>query len=224
MQVTMHKHLGLTLDCRLSWALHTSAVIFKASQKIGLLCRLHHHLPPLVIQSMYVTCIRPAIEYASVAWSGVSTTDAERLERVQRSAARLPDCWCESGWSPSTGTSSCKGWIGLPPTAASVGLLCFWFLAFARFTPTCPFAPIYSLCALGCPSSCSLVPSRPSVIFCWDFPFAMPMHRIFSPLSFLRLSIFDQLCSTGQFVFPFCSEFIFVPLQSVAIMHCMTIS
>ena len=89
MQVTMHKHLGLTLDCRLSWALHTSAVIFTASQKIGLLCRLHHHLPPLVIQSMSVTCIRPAIELASVAWSGVSTTDAEQLERAQRSAARL---------------------------------------------------------------------------------------------------------------------------------------
>ena len=52
-QVTMHKHLGLTLDGRFSWALHTSAVVFKASQKVGLLRRLRHRLPPLVIQSIY---------------------------------------------------------------------------------------------------------------------------------------------------------------------------
>ena len=42
---------------------------------------------PLVIQQLYCSSVRPAMEYASLAWSGAS--DAERLERVQRRAARL---------------------------------------------------------------------------------------------------------------------------------------
>ena len=88
-QVVTHKHLGLTLDCRLSWSQHTSAVLAKASCKIGLLRRFRRRLPPLVIQSIYVTCIRPALEYASVAWCGVGASDADRLERAQRAAARL---------------------------------------------------------------------------------------------------------------------------------------
>ena len=35
------------------------------------------------------TCIRPALEYASVAWCGVGTSDAARLEQTQRAAAGL---------------------------------------------------------------------------------------------------------------------------------------
>ena len=68
---------------------HTSVVLTKASRKIGLLRRLRRRLPPLVIQSIYTPCIRPAMEYAAVAWCGVGSSDIERLERVQRAAARL---------------------------------------------------------------------------------------------------------------------------------------
>ena len=88
-QVTTHKNMGLTLDCHLSWSGHVSAIVTKASRKIGLLRRLRRRLPPLVVQSIYVTCIRPALEYASVAWCGVGTSDAARLEQTQRAAARL---------------------------------------------------------------------------------------------------------------------------------------
>ena len=82
-QATSHKHLGLTLDCHLSWSQHTTDIIAKASRKIGLLRRLRRRLPALAIQSVYITCIRPALEYASVAWCGVSTSDTKRLERAQ---------------------------------------------------------------------------------------------------------------------------------------------
>ena len=88
-QVTTHKHLGLTLDCHLSWLQHTSAILSKVSCKIGLLLQVRRRLPALVIQSFYTTCFRPTLEYASVAWCGMGASDAERLERIQRAAARL---------------------------------------------------------------------------------------------------------------------------------------
>ena len=61
----------------------------KASQRIGLLRRLQRRLPQLVIRQIYMTCVRPVLEYAGRAWSGVNAAEAKSLERTQRSAARL---------------------------------------------------------------------------------------------------------------------------------------
>ena len=88
-QVLTHKHLGLTLDSHLSWSSHVEAIISKASWKLGLLCRLRHTLPSPAMQSLFTVCIRPAIEYASVAWCGIRFRDSQHLERLQRSAACL---------------------------------------------------------------------------------------------------------------------------------------
>ena len=41
------------------------------------------------MQSLFTVCIRPAIEYASVAWCGIRSVDSQRLERLQSSTARL---------------------------------------------------------------------------------------------------------------------------------------
>ena len=78
----------------------TGSVIAKASAKIGYLRRLGGRLDPLVLRELFLTCIRPAIEYTSVVWAGLSATDAQRLERCNRSAARLI-----TGLSPSSDVS-----------------------------------------------------------------------------------------------------------------------
>ena len=88
-QVVSHKHLGLVFNQRLSWTDNTDYVIRKASRKIGLLRRLRSRLPHLVLRSLYLTCVRPTLEYACGAWAGVGSQDAARLERTQRAAARL---------------------------------------------------------------------------------------------------------------------------------------
>lgn len=88
-QVSSHRHLGVIFNDRLTWSDHVSAVITSASAKIGFLRRLGKRLDPLVLRELYLCCIRPAIEYASVVWAGLSSTDSQRLERCNRSAARL---------------------------------------------------------------------------------------------------------------------------------------
>ena len=88
-QVSSHKHLGVVCNNRLRWSDHTTYLVKKASKKIGLLRRFRRRLPELVVRRLYQTCIRPALEYAGAAWSGIGAMDNEKLERVQRSAARL---------------------------------------------------------------------------------------------------------------------------------------
>ena len=72
-----------------TWSNHVTNIISKASAKVGFLRRLGKRIDPLVVRDLYLCCIRPAVEYACVVWAGLSATDCHRLERLNRSAARL---------------------------------------------------------------------------------------------------------------------------------------
>ena len=88
-QTSSHKHLGVVINSKLSWNDHVTYVLGKVSRKLGLLCRLRRRLPLLVLRSLYMTCVRPTLDYAGAVWGGVGTVGSERLERAQRRAARL---------------------------------------------------------------------------------------------------------------------------------------
>ena len=88
-QVTRHRHLGVTFNERLSWKDHVHDVIKKSAKKIGLLRRLGRQLSSTVVRDLYAFSIRPGIEYDSIVWSGLSSSDAAHSERLNRSAARL---------------------------------------------------------------------------------------------------------------------------------------
>ena len=87
-QVTSHKHLGLMINSHLSWSDHSAYILGKVSKKIGLLRRLRCRLPRLGLRSLYLSCVRPTLDYATCAWGpGVGAQDALRLECSQRAAA-----------------------------------------------------------------------------------------------------------------------------------------
>ena len=88
-QTPFHRHLGLVVNDTLTWSTHVDSIVSKASSRIGLLRRLKCSTSPLVVRDLYLYCVRPVIEYAQVAWAGLSAIDEKRLERINRSAARL---------------------------------------------------------------------------------------------------------------------------------------
>ena len=88
-QVSQHCHLGVTFNDTLSWKDHVHKIVLQSARKIGLLRRLGRHLSPTVLRDIYLFCIRPGVEYSSVVWSGLTSSDAVRPERNNRSAARL---------------------------------------------------------------------------------------------------------------------------------------
>ncbi len=88
-QATSHRHLGLVFNETLTWTNHVDHIVKKSSQRLGLLHRLRGQLSGAITRDLFFTCVRPLIEYASIAWSGMFNHDVTRLNRVNRRAARL---------------------------------------------------------------------------------------------------------------------------------------
>ncbi len=66
MQVTEHKHLGITLDSKLSFSAHLNLVISKTRKGIGMSRFLSSYLPRATLNELYKLYIRPHLEYGDV--------------------------------------------------------------------------------------------------------------------------------------------------------------
>ena len=88
--VDTHKHLGVILSTDLKWKAHLESILAKARKRAGLLRHVHvsHQLLAKLTCHLYITYVRPMMEYACPVWhSSASTVDALALERVQASVA-----------------------------------------------------------------------------------------------------------------------------------------
>ena len=97
-KVDEHKHLGLFLNSKLSFAAHIEAAISKSRKSIGLLKYLSKYLPRPALNELYKLHVQPHLDYGDVIYhipvkvcefSGNITLPnlTEKLESVQCSAA-----------------------------------------------------------------------------------------------------------------------------------------
>ena len=82
-QVTSVKHLGIFLSSDLQWKDQLHHVIRKVSGSIGMLRRMRRRLPAIFVKTIYVSVIRPSLEYAAAVWGNLCQSDTWLLERVQ---------------------------------------------------------------------------------------------------------------------------------------------
>ena len=87
--VTQHKHLGLIIQSNLRWNIYLNHVISKSLRKLHLLHRIRGSINSSALCFLYKTYIRPVFEYASLAYSHLPSALSDKLERVQRKAARV---------------------------------------------------------------------------------------------------------------------------------------
>ena len=86
--VSSAKYLGVTISDDLSWNTHTDNITKSANQTLGFLKRnIQVHNKDLKSVA-YKTLVRPQLEYASTVWSPHTATDIQKVEAVQRRAAR----------------------------------------------------------------------------------------------------------------------------------------
>ena len=82
------KYLGVTIADNLSWSKHIDITTKKANQTLGFLKRnIRVHNKDLKSVA-YKTLVRPQLENSSTVWYPHTTTDINKVEAVQRRAAR----------------------------------------------------------------------------------------------------------------------------------------
>ena len=87
--VEVHKHLDVVISSNNKWSKHIDSVIESASKQISFLKKIKYQFSKQTLNTLYCTCIRPLLEYASENWDGCSQTNANRLEQIQLNAAIL---------------------------------------------------------------------------------------------------------------------------------------
>jgi len=87
--VTSAKHLGVHLDQKLNFNTHCDAISKKANGTRAFLSRNLSHCSQQVKEAAYTMYVRPTIEFASSAWDPHTQRNIQKIEKVQRGAARF---------------------------------------------------------------------------------------------------------------------------------------
>ena len=88
-QVSTIRYLGLTLDCKLTWADHVSELCKVISPKVGLLRKLKHILPHTCLDTVYRTTVQSRIDYLLSVWGFTADCHLHKVQKMQNRAARL---------------------------------------------------------------------------------------------------------------------------------------
>ena len=97
-RVEDHRHLGIILDSKLSFASHIQTAITKSRQGIGMIKYISKYLPRHTLNELYKLYLRPHLDYGDVIYhtpakicefshDTMLKTHMEKLESVQYSAA-----------------------------------------------------------------------------------------------------------------------------------------
>ena len=87
--VTEEKNLGVTVDHQLKFHTHTSAAIKKANSILGLIKRSFSVKDKSTLPSLYMSMVRPHLEYGNTIWGPHFKQDMKAIERVQKRATRM---------------------------------------------------------------------------------------------------------------------------------------
>ena len=87
--VDHHKHLGLTLSRDGSWHQHISNIIATASKILGTMKMMKFKLHRKTLNQIYLSYLRPHLEYGSLLWDNCAQYEKETLDKIQYEAARI---------------------------------------------------------------------------------------------------------------------------------------
>ena len=84
-----HKDLGIKMSDIGNFDAHINGIIKKARQKIGWLCRSFRSRDITFMRKMYITYVRPQLEYCSVLWGPNEGPLMDKIEKVQSDFTKL---------------------------------------------------------------------------------------------------------------------------------------
>ena len=88
-EVSDAKYLGIQIDNKLDWNKHISTVAARGQSKLAFLNRNLKGCPKKLRDTTYISLIRPALEYSCSVWHPHKKSNKDKIEKVQRRAARF---------------------------------------------------------------------------------------------------------------------------------------
>ena len=85
------KDLGVTIDFELTFEQHMSQKINKANTIMGLIRRSFSFLDRTLFKKLFITFVRPHLEYGQAVWSPYLLKYVKKIEKVQEHATKLVD-------------------------------------------------------------------------------------------------------------------------------------
>ena len=118
------KYFGVTLSNDLEWSKHISTKTNKANSKLSFLRRNLKGCPEKLKQTAYFSLIRSSMEYGATVWDPYQKYNSDKVERVQRRAARFVKSWY-SRYSSVSDMLDVLGWMPLSQRRQEAPLFCF---------------------------------------------------------------------------------------------------
>jgi Reverse transcriptase (RNA-dependent DNA polymerase) len=89
-RVNRIKDLGVIIDDRMTFVSHIEAVVAKSARMLGFVKRISKEFSdPYTYKTLYVSLVRPNLEYASCVWSPHHDIHSKRIERIQHNFVRF---------------------------------------------------------------------------------------------------------------------------------------
>ena len=87
--VDNNPYLGILISKDLKWATHIDKISKKASASLGFITRNTRKCPQQCRKTAYIALVRSTLEYGSTVWDPYLRKDIDKLERIQKKAARF---------------------------------------------------------------------------------------------------------------------------------------
>ena len=88
-ETTVERDLGVYFNNRLNWQRQINHVKAKAYTALGNLKRTFLYWTPQTFKLLYVSYVRPHLEFCSTVWNPHNEHEIASLERVQRDATKI---------------------------------------------------------------------------------------------------------------------------------------
>ena len=88
-EVYEHKHLGMFLQRNGRWGHNIDHMVGRASKRLFVLRNYTKNFSRQTLKQLYISYIRPILEYGNQVWSNITLAEEEQLEEIQRDAIRI---------------------------------------------------------------------------------------------------------------------------------------
>ena len=95
-RVSVFKYLGIWLSDNLSWSKHIEQITKRAMKQAGMIFRrFYAHSNSQSLKQLYISLVRPHLEYAAPVWDPHCMAHIRTLERIQKCSLRIFKSWNE---------------------------------------------------------------------------------------------------------------------------------